>query len=185
MLRANFLLGPMFRGREVDAVLAAGLEYGRMHGVSGALHGAFTPPHPRQFFDTRQVIVRESALGAGPILRGRPRRVDWPVYGSVGLTVGIRIHHADTGTGVVRRVDPDFRVPIQLAWTMANVGLSFALVQGYSIRTREYESRGVVQWGRSAYRIGLMFGLHWDMIVGPARTGGARATAASGKRRRR
>jgi hypothetical protein len=170
MVRMHLMFGPLMRIRDVDPVIAAGVEYGRMHGFSGAFHTTFIPAERNRAAGVPGVT--EASMGLGAVARGRLKR---PLYGSIALTVGIRIHRAATDNGVLHRVDPDFRLPIQGAWTIRGVGLSFAVVQGYSVRSREYERRGNVLWRRSAYRVGLLFGLHWDVMTrGKAAADGAR-----------
>jgi hypothetical protein len=163
MVRMHAMVGPQWRIRDIEALLSLGVEYGKMSGFSGALHVTMIPPPPRNDFE-RTVRVLESGLAAGAIARGRLKK---PLYGSIGLLVGIRIHRAATDDQVVHRVDPDLVLPIQGAWTIKKAGMSLALVQGYSFRDRAYESRGEVLWRRSAYRVGLMFGIHLDLTTRP------------------
>ena len=162
MVRWHFMFGPQWRIRDVDPVLATGVEYGKMHGLSGAAHLTFVPPRRAQLFeDDPEVAVTEGSLGVGLVLRGRTRNRQ--LYGSIGLLAGMRVHRAKTEDGLVHRLDPDLTLPIQGAWTIKTVGLSVALVQGYSFRSREYESRGEILWSRPAYRVGLLLGLHVDV----------------------
>jgi hypothetical protein len=160
MLRLHLMYGPAFRIRDVDSLLSFGAEYGRMHGFSGALHTELLPPPPGL---GEPVRVTEATLGGGAVLRGRT--ANRPLFGSIGLTAGIRIHRAHTDAGVSHRVDPDLRLPIQGSWTIRVVGLSLSVVQAYSFRNREYESRGSIVWHRSAYRICLLLGLHFDVVT--------------------
>jgi hypothetical protein len=164
MVRIPLLFGPVWRIRPTDPLLMTGVEYGRMHGFSGAFHLSFVLPRPKS--SDERVRVLDTSLSVGPVLRGRLRR---PLYGSIALTLGIRIHRAATDTGVVHRVDPELRLPIQGAWTFAKVGLSLALVQGYGFRARAYEQRGEVLWRRAAYHVGLLLGLHLDLLTGSKR----------------
>ena len=175
MTRLDVLFGPVFRVRRVDTLISTSLEVGRMSGFSGTVHLELIPA-------TQRFVVRalDVPIGVGAVLRGRlPQK---PLYGSVGLTAGILIHRAETDGRVLHRVDPDFRVPIRFAWTIASLGISVALVQGYSFRNRSYESRGSIVWARHAYRIGVAIGLHWDKIVGSgkARRAGARRMSGRG-----
>jgi hypothetical protein len=158
MTRVDVMTGPMFRTRVADAWVAASVESGRAHGFSGAFAIGVLPATTRGVVDAVDV-----PMGAGAILRGRLRKR--AMYASVGLLAGMMIHHArNTETGVVRRVDPDFRLPIRFAWTIASIGLSLALEQGFSVRDRSYARRGAVVWERKAYRVGLSIGLHWDIV---------------------
>lgn len=176
MVRVSLAFGPVWRIRDLDPVIATGVEYGRMHGFSGALRATFAPPERNRGLDVPGVT--EGSLALGAVVRGRVKAR--PLYASVGLLAGIRIHRAATTIGVVHRVDPDFQLPIQGAWTIRGIGLSVTLVQGYSVRQRTYESRGRSVWHRSAYRVGLLFGLHWDVMVGE----GAAARRRDAPRRR-
>ena len=129
-----------------------------MHGLSGAFHTDFIIPTDRQF-----VRVLDTAIGLGLILRGRLAR---PLYGSIGLSAGILVHRAKSAQlGLIHRVDPDFRLPIQFAWTIRGVGLTLALVQGYSVRSRTYVLQGATAWHRDAYRVGIAFGVHFDGLI--------------------
>lgn len=158
MTRVDVMTGPMWRTRPVDAWLAASVESGRAHGFSGAFAIGVLPAS-----STGVINAVDVPMSAGAIARGRLRRR--PLYASVGLLAGVMIHHAKTAeNGVVRRVDPDFRLPIRFAWTIASIGLSLALEQGFSVRDRSYERRGAVVWARKAYRVGLSIGLHWDIV---------------------
>jgi hypothetical protein len=162
LVRLDLLFGPMWRIHRVDTMISTSAELGPMHGFSAAFHTAF-------IIDTQREVVRaiDVPLGFGVIARGRVR--NRPLYGSVGLTAGILVHRAKTERGVIHRVDPDFRLPIRLAWTIATVGLSLVIEQGYSVRNRNYERRGVEVWERHAYRIGFAIGLHSDIVAGRAK----------------
>ena len=171
ILRLDFMSGPLFRVRELDPTVMMSGELGAMHGFSGSFHtgmiigfnrdnGAFGAPLVRGF---------DFPIGVGAVARGRLRNK--PLFGSIGLTVGMLVHRAkieesDEPTRVLRQVDPDFRLPIRFAWTIAGIGISLALEQGYSIRSRSYSRRGAEVWARSAYRIGFTLGLHWDIMAG-------------------
>lgn len=168
MTRVDVMTGPMFRTRVADAWIAASVESGRAHGFSGAFAIGVLPASTRGVVDAVDV-----PMGAGAILRGRLRKR--PMYASVGLLAGVMIHHArNTETGLERRVDPDFRLPIRFAWTIASIGLSVGLEQGFSVRDRSYARRGAVVWERKAYRVGLSIGLHWDIVHESSRFSGRR-----------
>lgn len=161
IVRFDVSFGPMWRIRRVDTMIASGVEVGPMHGFSAAFHWAV-------LVDTQREVVRalDAPIGFGAIARGRLRK--HPLFGSVGLTVGTLVHRAKTERGVIHRVDPDFRLPIRFAWTIATVGISLVLEQGYSVRNRHYERRGVEVWARHAYRVGFAIGLHSDIMAGRA-----------------
>jgi hypothetical protein len=161
MVRLDLVFGPMWRIRRVDTMVATSAEFGRIHGFSAAFHTAV-------IVDTQREVVRaiDVPIGFGAVARGKLR--DRPLYGSVGLSAGILVHRAKTERGVIHRVDPDFRLPIRFAWTIATVGLSLVIEQGYSVRHRNYERRGVEVWARHAYRIGFAIGLHSDIPAGRA-----------------
>ena len=135
-----------------------------MQGVSGSFHTSIIIAPDRDF-----VRAIDLPIGFGAVLRGRLRKR--PIYGSVGLSAGILVHRAQTVDQLIHRVDPDLRLPIRFAWTVARVGFTLALVQGYSFRNRSYVRRGLPVWERSAYRIGLDLGLHFDVVTGPAKRG--------------
>ena len=166
MVRVGFLAGPVLRYAVADTLLAFDAEYGRVNGFAVAFHTSFIVATQRL-----SVGVLDVPIGVGGVLRGRLR--DFPLYGSVGLSAGVLVHRAKLADPdderVVHRVDPDFRVPLRLSWTIATMGLSMAVVQGYSIRTRTYEERGAASWRRHAYRIALLLGLHFDVNVGRAK----------------
>ncbi|WAS90622.1 hypothetical protein [Nannocystis punicea] len=152
----------MWRIRTTEALVLFNLEAGRLQGFSGTFHaGMFVAP------DRDVVGVNDFPIGAGFVARRRLGRDS--LWGSVGLTGGILVHRAATDLGLVHRVDPDFQVPLKFAWNAGRVGLSVALLQGFSVRTRTYERRGVEVWKRIPYRIGLAIGLHFDVGVGRAR----------------
>jgi hypothetical protein len=176
VVRVSLAFGPAWRIREVDPLLTAGVEYGRAHGFSGVFHASLIPRERRR--PSAVPAVTEATMGVGAVARGRLKR---PLDGSIGLTAGIRIHRAATDIGVMHRVDPDFTLPIQGAWTIRGIGLHLAVVPGYSVRARAYESRGEVVWRRSAFRVGLLFGLHWDVIV---HRNAAEGSGRTGRRRR-
>jgi hypothetical protein len=176
VVRVSLAFGPAWRIREVDPLLTAGVEYGRAHGFSGVFHASLIPRERRRA--SAVPAVTEATMGVGAVARGRLKR---PLDGSIGLTAGIRIHRAATDIGVMHRVDPDFTLPIQGAWTIRGIGLHVAVVPGYSVRARAYESRGEVVWRRSAFRVGLLFGLHWDVIV---HRDAAEGSGRTGRRRR-
>ncbi len=164
MLRLDLLVGPTMRVRAPDSMVAVGASYGRMHGFAGTFHTEVIVGS-----DALLVQAVDVPIGVGSIVRGRLKQR--PMYGSVGVTAGILVHRATTfESPLVHRVDPDFRVPIRLSWTIAGVGATLAIVQGYSVRTRSYERRGALVWRRHAYRIGILVGLHWDRVMGEARS---------------
>ncbi len=162
IVRVSLRFGPMFRVRPIDALLSADATYGRVHGFSGLFHAGFVPPRSKDFV-TERVAVTEGSLGAGALLRGRHATKD--LSASVGLTAGIRIHRAHFDDQTLHRVDPDLRLPLVGSWTIRKIGLNLALVQGYSFRTREYETRGNAAWRRNAYRIAVLLGLHLDLLT--------------------
>ena len=162
IVRVSLRFGPVFRVEPIDALLSADATYGRVHGFSGLFHAGFIPPRSGDF-NPQRVLVTEGALGAGALLRGRHKTKD--LSASVGLTAGIRIHRAHFDDQTLHRVDPDLRLPIVGSWTIRKIGLNLALVQGYSFRTREYETRGNAAWRRNAYRIGILVGLHLDLLT--------------------
>lgn len=162
IVRVDLLFGPLWRLRTLDTLLQTSVEYGRVQGFSGSFHtGILIAP------DRDSVRALDFPLGVGAVARGRLAKR--PGYASVGLTAGLLVHRAATERGVIRRVDPDFRLPIRFAWTLATVGLSLALEQGYSVRHRSYERRGVEVWARHAYRVGFVLGLHSDFVPGAKR----------------
>src|SRR5690606_32230086 len=130
---------PVWRIRKADTLLMVGAEAGRMRGLSGTFHTAIIVPGDR---DVVQVL--DVPIGGGVVARGQLRNK--PLYGSVGLSAGILVHRARTEHGVIHRVDPDVRLPLRVAWTIAGVGASVAVVPGYSVRERTYERRGAVVW---------------------------------------
>jgi hypothetical protein len=162
IVRLDMLVGPVFRIRRVDTMANVGVELGRKHGFSGTFHTEMIVAS-----DRNNVRVFDVPLGVGAVARGRLRNRG--LYGSVGLTAGILVHRAamtEPGTfedRVIHRVDPDFRLPIGFGWTASSVGVSLAILQGYSVRSRTYERRGAEIWHRHAYRIGLLVGLHFDI----------------------
>ena len=167
IVRVDLTSGPLFRLRVPDALVATGVEYGRMHGFSGAFHTGIIIAS-----DRRSVRGLEFPIGIGAIVRGRlPRR---PLFASIGLTIGMLVHRAGTDRGVIRRVDPDLRLPIRFAWTIEGIGISFTIEQGYSVRGRSYEDRGAAVWARHAYRIGFTAGLHFDLQVRSPKAHGPR-----------
>jgi hypothetical protein len=172
MTRVDVLVGPVWRIQRVDTMLATSLEVGQMHGFAGTFHTEVIISGPQR----PTVRAVDVPIGFGAVARGRLR--NRPLYGSVGLSAGILVHRAATDDDVIHRVDPDFRLPIRFAWTITRrVGLSLAVVQGYSVRNRTYEQRGGEVWARHAYRVALLIGLHWDQIVGRVK---ARRRAAAG-----
>jgi hypothetical protein len=159
LVRVDLLFGPLWRIRRADTALVTGVEVGRMHGLSGAFNTGMIIVTDREV-----VLAFDFPINGGVVVRGRARTR--PLYASIGLCAGILVHRAKTEQGLVHRVDPDFRVPIRFAWTIATVGISVALEQGYSVRHRSYERRGVEVWERHAYRIGFVLGLHSDFMAG-------------------
>lgn len=158
LVRVDAMVGSVWRIREADPTIAASVEWGRMHGFSAAFHTEMLVVTDRDF-----VRALDFPIGVGAIARGRLRK--WPLYGSVGLSAGLLVHRAGRGEEVFRRVDPDFRIPIRLAWTVGRIGASLAIVTGYSVRDRIYERRGGPVFERRAIRVGLALGLHWDLTV--------------------
>lgn len=162
VVRLELLVGPVWRIRTAETLLLASLEVGRLQGFSGTFHaGMFVAP------DREFVGVNDFPIGAGFVARRRLGQRS--LFGSVGLTAGILVHRAATDLGVIHRVDPDFQLPLRFGWTAGRVGLSVALLQGFSVRTRSYSRRGVEVWERIPYRIGFAVGLHFDAGVGPAK----------------
>jgi hypothetical protein len=159
MTRLDVMVGMIWRTQQLDTILGTNLEVGQMHGFSGTFHTELIIATQREV-----VSALDVPIGLGAVARGRLR--NRPLYGSVGLSAGILVHRAGTGGNVLHRVDPDLRLPIRFAWTIATIGISVAVVQGYSFRRRTYESRGAIVWERDAYRVGVMLGLHWDKVVG-------------------
>jgi hypothetical protein len=162
IVRLELLVGPVWRIKQAEAVVMVGLEYGRLHGFSGTLHGGMFVAPDRDF-----VGVNDFPIGGG--FNYRHRFGQRSLYGSVGVTAGILVHRASTDIGIVHRVDPDFQVPLRFGWTVGPVGLSVALLQGFSVRTRSYTRRGNTVWERIPYRIGFAVGLHFDIGVGRAK----------------
>jgi hypothetical protein len=168
LVRIDFMFGPVWRIRPVDVAFGTSVEFGRMHGFSGSFH-------TEMLLVTDRGLVRsfDFPIGVGVIARGqlrsRDKRRNRPLYGSVGLTVGMLVHRAKVEDELIHRVDPDFRLPIRLAWTVAGIGASVAVVPGYSVRERVYERRGAEVLNRHSVRIGLMVGLHWDVTAGRAK----------------
>jgi hypothetical protein len=162
IVRLELLVGPMWRIKTAEAVVMLGLEAGRLHGFSGTFHaGMFVAP------DRDFVGVNDFPIGGGFLYRHRFGQRS--LYGSVGATAGILVHRASTDLGIIHRVDPDFQVPLKFTWTVGKVGLSVALLQGFSVRTRSYSRRGNKVWERIPYRIGFAVGLHFDIGVGRAK----------------
>lgn len=177
MLRLSLLFGPTWRIQPVDTTATLGVEVGRMRGWSATFHTSMVPASQRGV-----VRALDVPIGAGALLRGKIRGK--PLYGSVGATAGILVHRANSDEqGVQHNVDPDFRVPLQAAWTIANLGVTLALVPGYSVRTRSYERRGVQVWRRHSVRVGLLLGIHWDILLKKGRGRRSRSAAkATGER---
>lgn len=161
LVRIDAMVGSVWRIRQADASLFTSVEYGQMHGFSGAFHAEMLVVSDRDF-----IRALDFPIGVGAIARGRLRKR--PLYGSIGLTAGVLVHRASRDEGVIRRVDPDFRVPIRLAWTIRRIGASLAFVTGYSVRDRIYERRGAEVLVRRSVRVGLMLGLHWDITASRA-----------------
>lgn len=161
MIRSDLMFGAIWRVHRADTMLLTSVEVGPMQGLSASLHTAV-------MVDSQREVVKaiDVPIGIGGLWRGRARKL--PLFASIGLTVGMLVHRAKSERGVVHRIDPDFRLPIRLAWTIAKVGLSVTLEQGYSVRNRSYERRGVEVWSRHAYRVGLAVGVHWDVESGRA-----------------
>jgi hypothetical protein len=176
MTRLDFLVGPVWRLQRVDTMLTTNLEVGQMHGFAGTFHTELIVA----IQEDNIVRALDVPIGFGAVARGRLRNK--PLYASVGLSAGILVHRAGTDADVFHRVDPDFRLPIRFAWTIAGLGISLAVVQGYSIRRRSYERRGVEVWARHPYRVALLIGLHWDKVFG--RTKVRQGAARKGGRQR-
>jgi hypothetical protein len=168
LVRVDFMFGPVWRIRPVDVAFGTSVEFGRMHGFSASFH-------TEMLLVTDRDLVRafDFPIGVGAIARGQLRSRDKlrtrPLYGSVGLTVGMLVHRAKVEDELIHRVDPDLRLPIRLAWTAAGIGASLAVVPGYSVRERVYERRGAEVLNRHSVRVGLMVGLHWDVTAGRAK----------------
>jgi hypothetical protein len=163
LVRVDFVTGAVWRIRQADTTVGTSVELGRMHGLSASFHTEMIVVSDRDF-----VRAFDFPIGVGGVARGRLR--DKPLYGSVGLSAGILVHRAATAIqGVIHRVDPDFRLPIRLAWTIADLGLSLAVVPAYSVRERVYERRGAAVLRRHPVRVGLVLGLHWDLTAGRAK----------------
>jgi hypothetical protein len=163
LVRIEVLVGPVWRVRTGELMALAGLEFGRLRGFSGAVQGGIIVAPDREI-----VAVSDFPIGAGFVYRHRFGRSS--LYGSAGLTAGLLVHRAATDRGLVHRVDPDFQVPLRLAWTVGEVGFSFALLQGFSTRVRTYVRRGTEVWHRIPYRIGFAVGIHFDVGVGRSRS---------------
>ena len=155
LVRWDVMTGPVWRIRPVDTLVSTSLEIGQQHGFSGTFNTGFIISS-----DRLEVQALDVPIGVGFVARGKTRNRNF--FGSIGASAGILVHRANTDRGVIHRVDPDFRVPIRFAWTAHRVGFSLALVPGYSVRNRTYERRGVQEYSRSAFRIGLTVGLHVD-----------------------
>ncbi|MBC8067990.1 MAG: hypothetical protein IAG13_06615 [Deltaproteobacteria bacterium] len=166
IVRLDFLAGPIWRLHVADALVITSVEVGRARGFSGSFHTGLILGRDRDV-----VRVVELPIGVGAIARTRLRK--WPLFASIGLTAGVFVHRAAIDDRVIHRVDPDFRLPIRLAWTIATVGISLALEQGYSVRNRSYEQRGAQVWARHAYRVGFVLGLHSDIGLSRATMGRA------------
>lgn len=166
--RIDLLVGPVWRIRPPEVLALANFEAGRLQGFSGTFHtGIIVAP------DRDAVSVLDFPIGAGFVYRRRFG--ERPLYGSVGLTAGILVHRALTERGVIHRVDPDFQLPLKFAWTVGSVGLSVALLQGFSVRPRTYSRRGIELWHRIPYRIGFAIGIHFaigDRRAKPRRSAG-------------
>lgn len=162
LLRVDLVTGAVWRIRQGDTWIASSVELGREHGLSGSFHVGMLLARDRNV-----IGVLDFPIGAGVVQRWRLGARD--LYLSVGLTAGILVHRADTDLGLLHRVDPDFRVPLRFAWTAWKVGVSVVLEQGYSVRSRTYERRGVEVWSRIPYRVGFAVGLHFDAGIGQAR----------------
>jgi hypothetical protein len=161
-VRVDLLVGAVWRIEQVETMMTTSVEVGRMRGLSGVFNVSMIVAPDRD-----HVGVLDFPMGLGVVARGRLRRR--PIYGSIGLLAGILVHRATTSAGVVHRVDPDFQLPIRFAWTIASAGLSVALIQGFSVRGRSYERQGVEVWSRQPYRIGVVLGLHFDVMAGRAK----------------
>jgi hypothetical protein len=161
VLRIELLTGPVWRIRTTETQLITSLEAGRLQGFSGTFHlGVIVAP------DREAVSVSDFPIGAGFVARRLLGRRS--LSGSVGLTAGVLVHRAVTDFGLLHRVDPDFQLPLRFAWTVGPVGLSLAILQGFSARERAYYRRGVEVWQRIAYRVGVAIGLHFEIGVGGA-----------------
>jgi hypothetical protein len=162
IVRVDLTAGPLWRPQQLDAALLTSVEIGAMRGFSGVFAtGLLVDPR------RTPVAALDAPIGGGALYRGRLARA--PVFLSIGLTAGLLVHRAKTERGLHHAVDPDLRVPIRFAWTIAKLGVSVALEQGFSFRDRDYSRRGQVVWAKGAYRIGFTIGLHWDIVAGRAR----------------
>jgi len=176
LLRFNVQTGAVLRLERLEPLITANVELGREQGVSASFHASMIVAPDRNF-----VRVFDFPMGFGVLARGRARKR--PLYGSVGLSAGILLHRANSEIGVLHRVDPDLRLPLRGTWTPRGgaVGLSVALVQGWSVRRRSYERRGLTVWSRHPYRIGIVLGLHFDVRAGRARTRPRRSGKPEGR----
>ena len=141
----------------------ASVEFGKQRGFSGMVQGGVIVAPDRGV-----VAVLDFPIGAGFVFRHRFGQRS--LYGSAGLTAGLLVHRAATERGLIHRVDPDFQIPLRLAWSVGKLGFSFALLQGLSTRSRTYERRGTDVWHRIPYRIGFAIGIHFDIGVGRTRS---------------
>ena len=163
VIRLEVVVGLVWRIRTTELMSLASVEFGRLRGFSGTVQGGIIVAPDRAF-----VVVADFPIGAGFVFRHRLGKRS--LYGSVGLTAGVLVHRAVTDLGLVHRVDPDLQVPLRFAWTIGQIGLSVALLQGFSTRTRTYVRRGTEVWRRIPYRIGLAVGVHFDIGVGRTRS---------------
>lgn len=171
-VRLELLVAPVWRIRTAELMSLVSVEIGRLQGFSGAVHGGVIVAPDRNI-----VSVLDFPVGGGFVYRHRLGRR--AIHGSAGLSAGLLVHRAATDIGVVHRVDPDLQLPLRLAWTAGRVGFTFAVLQGFSGRPRTYERRGSDVWHRSAYRVGVAVGIHFDVGVRPAKS----RRPASGSRR--
>lgn len=159
IVRVDVLVGPVWRIRTTEVMSLASVEVGRQRGFSAMVQGGIIVAPDRDI-----VGVLDFPIGAGFVYRHRFGQRS--LYGSVGLTAGLLIHRAATERGLLHRVDPDLQLPLRFAWTVGKVGLSVALLQGFSTRSRTYDRRGIEVWKRIPYRVGFAIGIHFDVGVG-------------------
>lgn len=156
VVRIEVLVGPVWRIRPGELMSVVGIEAGRVQGFSGAFHAGLLVAPDRDVVD-----VIDAPIGAGFVYRHRLGNSQ--LNASAGLSAGLLVHRAGTDRGVIHRVDPDFQLPLRLAWTVGEVGFSFVVLQGFNFRSRTYDRRGAEVWHRIPYRVGFAVGIHFDI----------------------